>query len=245
MTTTAARTETTTTDGSRPGPHPTGRPRYDGLADWYDAEMRRLALTATAIEALTRLLGPGPGRCLDLGCGTGLALPAVAGLGWRVTGTDLSRDQLRLAGERAGGCGAALVLADAASLPFPGGAFDAVVSLFTHTDLDDPRRVAAEAARVLRPGGRLIDVGTHPCFVAPFAERPPRGPILLHPGYRARGWYGDGPGFSGGIRDRVGAHHLPLAGLVGAFLDAGLALVRLEEPGDDDYPFLLALVLER
>jgi SAM-dependent methyltransferase len=182
-----------------------------------------------------------------------VALPGLAGLGWSVTGVDHSRDQLRLARDRAtagpvrdrAAAGAGLVQADAARLPFRDGAFDAVVWLFTHTDLDHPAGVAAEAARVLRPGGRLIDLGTHPCFVTPFAERPAAGPIRLHPGYRARGWHADGPAFNGGIRDRVGVHHLPLAELVGLFLDAGLTLRRLEEPGEDDYPLLLALVLER
>jgi SAM-dependent methyltransferase len=226
-------------------PGPPAGPRYDGLADGYDAQVRGRPLTLTATGALLRLLGPGPGRCLDLACGTGLSLPGLAGLGWEVTGADLSGDQLRLARRRAAECGAALVRADAARLPFGDGSFDAVVSLFAHTDLDHPGRAAAEAARVLRPGGRLVDVGTHPCFVHPFAERPVTGPVLLHPGYRARGWHGHRPGFNAGIGPRVGVNHLPLADLVGLFLDAGLSLRRLEEPGDDDYPFLLALVLER
>jgi SAM-dependent methyltransferase len=239
----AATTATTTED--RAGHGRAGRPRYDGLADWYDAEMRRLPLTATATGALLRLLGSGPGRCLDLACGTGITLPDLAALGWDVTGADLSGDQLRIARRRAAECGATLVQADAARLPFPDGGFDAVVSLFAHTDLDDLGRAAAEGARVLRPGGRLLDVGTHPCFVQPFAERPAHGPILLHPGYRARGWHGRGPGFNAGIRPRVGVNHLPLADLVGAFLGTGLTLRRLEEPGEDEYPFLLALVLER
>jgi predicted TPR repeat methyltransferase len=59
--------------------------------------VRRLPVTTTATGALARLLGPGAGRCLDLGCGTGVAVPVLDGLGWRVVGVDLSRDQLRVA----------------------------------------------------------------------------------------------------------------------------------------------------
>jgi SAM-dependent methyltransferase len=221
------------------------RARYDGLADWYDREIRGLEVTGTALDALGRLVGAGPGTCLDLGCGTGIAIPRLLERGWRVVGADLSGDQLDVAGRRAGGPGVALVAADAAALPFPDGAFDAVVSVLTHTDLDDPEAAFAEAARVLRPGGRLSYVGTHPCFVTPFVERRPTGAHLLHPGYRRRGWHHAGPGFGQGIRPRVGVHHLPLADLIGAALGAGLRLTRLEEPGDDDYRFLIALQLTR
>jgi SAM-dependent methyltransferase len=199
--------------------------RYDGLADWYDREIGGLAVTATALATLGRLVGAGPGACLDLGCGTGIAIPGLLERGWRVVGVDLSGDQLRIAQQRAGPPGA--------------------VSVLTHTDLDDPEAAFAEAARVLRQGGRLSYVGTHPCFVTPFVERRPNGAHLLHPGYRQRGWHHAGPGFGQGIRPRVGVHHLPLADLIGVALGTGLTLTRLEEPGDDDYPFLIGLQLQR
>jgi SAM-dependent methyltransferase len=191
----------------------TSPPRYDGLADRYDREIGGLEVTTTAIDALGRLVGPGPGVCLDLGCGTGVAIPELLGRGWRVVGVDLSGDQLRLARQRAGAPGA---------------------SLLAHTDFDRPAAAFAEAARVLRRGGHLSYVGVHPCFVTPFVERHPSGARLLHPGYRRRGWHHAGPGFGRGIRPRVGVHHLPLADLIGVALGTGLRLTRLEEPGDDD-----------
>lgn len=223
----------------------TGPPRYDGLADWYDREIAGLEVTTTAVDTLGRLVGAGPGRCLDLGCGTGVAIPRLLERGWRVVGVDLSGDQLRVARRRAGRSGARLVAADAAALPFADASFDAVASLLTHTDLDRPEAAFAEAARVLRRGGRLSYVGAHPCFVTPFVERRATGAYLLHPGYRRRGWHRAGPGFGQGVRPRVGVHHLPLADLVGAALAAGLTLTRLEEPGEEDYPLLIALQLER
>lgn len=179
----------------------TSPPRYDGLADWYDREIGGLEVTTTALEVLGRLVGAGPGTCLDLGCGTGIAIPSLLERGWRVVGVDLSGDQLRIARQRAGPPGAVLVAADATALPFADCSFDAVVSVLTHTDFDDPEAAFAEAARVLRTGGRLSY--------------------------------------------RVGVHHLPLADLIGLALATGLTLTRLEEPGEDDYPFLIALQLQR
>jgi SAM-dependent methyltransferase len=49
---------------------------------------------------------------------------------------------------------------------------DLVVSEFTHTDVDDFAVLAAETRRVLRPGGRFVYVGLHPCFTGPLAEQP-------------------------------------------------------------------------
>jgi ubiquinone/menaquinone biosynthesis C-methylase UbiE len=136
---------------------------------------------------------------------------------------------------------AELVQADASDLPFPDCSFDAVVSLLTHTDFDDPTAVFAEVARVLRPGGRFVYVGTHPCFVAPSVQRGGVDPPVLHSGYRRAGWRFASPAFGEGIRPRVGVNHLPLADFLNAMLRSGLALVEFAEPGGDDYPYFLSL----
>jgi SAM-dependent methyltransferase len=216
--------------------------RYDGVADYYDEHLRAFTLDRSA--TLKNLLGPGPGRCVDLGCGGGLHFDNLLGLGWTVTGVDVSADQLRVARERAGDA-VELVQADAADLPFDDAAFDAVASVFVHTDVPDYSAVVREAARVLRPGGRFVHLGLHPCFVGPFSQyQGPTEPPLLFDGYRRTEWTNDAPGFGEGLRRIVGSHHVPLAELLNAMLAAGLRLDRFEEPGED-YPRVLAVSATR
>jgi SAM-dependent methyltransferase len=161
-------------------------------------------------------------------------------LGWEVVGVDESADQLRVARTRV--ADAELVQADATALPFDEGSFDVVAMTFVHTDVSDFPSVVAEAARVLRPSGRLVHVGAHPCFTGPFAELREEGRRLIHSGYRDTRRTTKGIGLRpGGIRSKVGMRHVPLAEFLNAFADAGLFIVNAEEPGDEDPPAFLAL----
>ncbi|MFC1419798.1 hypothetical protein [Streptacidiphilus cavernicola] len=70
----------------------------------------------------------------------------------------------------------------------------------------------------------------HPCFCGGFADRADPEAVLLRPGYldgvwTKRSWT------SQGVRDKVGATHLPLPALLNAFGAAGLALDRFTEQG--------------
>src|SRR2546426_11782617 len=154
--------------------------RYDDVAEWYERAFATSELADVPREAALRLLGDGPGRLLDVGCGTGAQTAAFAERGWSVTGVDVSAAMLRLARSR----GLEVVQADASELPFPDGSFDTVVSMWTHTDVDDFRAVVSEVARVLDRDGPFVYVGAHPCFVGPhsrFVEA--QGVPELHPGY--------------------------------------------------------------
>ena len=210
--------------------------RYDGIADWYDATCAQSSFT-TGIAV--RLLGDPHGHLLDVGCGTGAHTVAFSRHGWDVTGADLSTDQLRLARER----GVDVVQADATALPFDDASFDAVISMWTHTDIDDFGAAIGEIARVLRPGGPFVYVGGHPCFVGPHAVfAGALGVPELHGGYLRGGRYSTAPGVvPDGLRAKVGAVHRPLDELVQAFLDGGFTLERFEEAGADEYPFVVAL----
>lgn len=198
--------------------------------------MRRFAI---------EMLGPGPGVCLDFGCGTGHAIPLLRDAGWTVVGTDISTDQLEVAKEHASD--AELVRADGHDLPFGDAEFDAVISLFTHTDFDDPGTALGEAARVLKPGGRFVYLGVHPCFGNPMVARAAAQDVedavaIIRPGYPTPGWrtlpYDPD---NAQIRARVGINHVPLAMLLNTIVQHGLKLDRFEEPGGDDPPIYLAL----
>ena len=188
------------------------------------------------------LLGDGPGRLLDVGCGGGAHAVELAAHGWSVTGVDVSAAQVELARVR----GIDAVEADAAQLPFEDASFDAAVSMFTHTDVDDFAAVLREVARVLRPGGRLVYLGVHPCFVGPHAFVHDRDVPALHPGYRDTSYRTEAAGiWTEGLRAKVGASHLPLGLFLQAVIDAPLTLERFEEPEGRDYPHVVALRARR
>ena len=219
--------------------------RYDGLADEYKAFVdSSSSYYLAAADSLRRRLGPGPGRCLDLGCGGGHFLDVALHLRWKVVGVDVSEDQLRVAHDRHPDV--ELVRANAAALPFGDELFDAAFSTFTHTDFDDFAAAVAETRRVLTSGGRFVYIGNHPCFVGPTQEHVETGVPRLHPGYRRAGrWQaGDAPGAtSGGWRQRLGSFvHLPLADFLSCF--AGFTLEAVEELDDGyEYPKTIALAL--
>jgi SAM-dependent methyltransferase len=205
--------------------------RYDGHADWYDATFHSLSRRDGSAGLLAELLGPADPddpTCVDVGCGTGLHHAALVDRGHRVVGVDLSSDQLRVARTR----NRAVARADATRLPLPGGSVRAVVMTFTHTDLDDFAGAIGEAARVLKPGGRLVYLGLHPAYVGAFVDR---GDEVESRTLRLEAGYGDeslrlDPTGRFPVRSRVGAHNLTLSTLLGAFLAAeGLRIVDVVE----------------
>ncbi len=97
-------------------------------------------------------------RVLEIGCGTGDFSLHLARAGARVTGVDLSSRAVRLAQGKA--CRhdrrVSFGVADATMLPFADNSFDLVFSCECLEHVPEPRRLIAEAFRVLAPGGLLI-----------------------------------------------------------------------------------------
>ncbi len=117
----------------------------------------------------------GSERVLDVGCGPGHTALAFAARAAEVVALDLTDAMLEQGRRLAAARGLANVRferGDAASLPFPAGAFDVVTSRLSAHHYADPAAVLHEVARVLAPGGRLLLVDC----VAP--EEPARDTFL-------------------------------------------------------------------
>jgi ArsR family transcriptional regulator len=124
-------------------------------AEWYG--------TGFGASALLALLPPG-WSVADLGCGTGSLAAALAPDVARVVGVDQSADMLRAARRRTAGlANVELRRGTLESLPLDDGSFDAALLVLSLGWVADPPRALAEAARVLRPGGRLalVDAVLH------------------------------------------------------------------------------------
>ncbi|MGB7101184.1 MAG: metalloregulator ArsR/SmtB family transcription factor [Xanthobacteraceae bacterium] len=135
-------------------------------AEW--DRIRKLHVAEAAVEeAICTALDDAPMRSLlDLGTGTGRMLELFAGKIERGLGLDLSLDMLALAREhldRAGLKNCSVRYGDIYDLALPRDSFDVVIIHQVLHFLDDSGRAIREAARVLRPGGRLlvIDIAPH------------------------------------------------------------------------------------
>jgi len=134
-------------------------------AEW--DRIRRLHVADTAVESAIRTaLADKPIRSLlDLGTGTGRMLELFGADIERGLGLDLSLDMLALARarlDRAGLKHCSVRHGDIYDLALPRDSFDVVIIHQVLHFLDDSARAIAEAARVLRPGGRLLVVDFAP-----------------------------------------------------------------------------------
>ena len=165
------------------------RAAYRRWAGVYDVGFGGISSIARrrAVALVNRLPGT---DVLEMGVGTGLALPSYAPEK-RITGIDLSAEMMAVARRRIIAQGltnvAGLHEMDAEATEFPDASFDIAVAMFVASVVPDAKRLLAEMRRVVRPGGNLL-------FVNHFAaERGPRWWVewAMAPASRALGWHPD------------------------------------------------------
>jgi len=142
---------------------------FDRMADgWWDAQgvlsILRSAVNPVRLRYFKGVLADRlgvdlPGRTVvDIGCGGGCLAEEFARLGCWVTGVDPSHASLDVARRHARREGLDIAYREGAGeqLPFPDESFDLALCCDVLEHVEDPARVLAEAARVLRPGGVIL-----------------------------------------------------------------------------------------
>jgi predicted TPR repeat methyltransferase len=130
---------------------------YDAIADRF-AEWQKAIVGSTRlgrVEELLQLL-PYESDVLELGVGAGVRSTRLLAERGRLTGVDLSAEQLRRARERIPS--ARLLQADITEVELDDEAFDAVVAAYVlnHLPQDELAPLACRIARWLRPGGHFL-----------------------------------------------------------------------------------------
>lgn len=99
-------------------------------------------------------------RVLDIGCGPGIYMEIIARMGGKVSGQDISPQEVEKASKRfkEKGFDATIKVGDATRLLFEDNFFDAVFSadFFHFINYEDKNKVMSEIYRVLKPGGKVI-----------------------------------------------------------------------------------------
>ena len=137
------------------------RPAEPDYRPFPDEAGRNARQATIEIPVMVRALGlPHGGRVLEVGCGRGVALPALGRLlrPIRLAGLDRDPGFLEEARARAADAGIAaeLVPGDVRRMPFPEASFDLIVDFGTCYHIARAAEALAEIARVLAPGGLFV-----------------------------------------------------------------------------------------
>lgn len=176
---------------------------------------------------------------IELGCGTAYVSAWLARRGARPVGIDNSEAQLATAKrfQQEFGLDFPLLHGNAEAVPFPDHSFDLAISEYGASIWCDPYLWIPEAARLLRPGGRLIFLvnGALLMLCVPDAEDVPAGDRLLRPyfGMQRFEW----------ADDESVEFHLPHGEMIALLRGSGFEVEELTEIRPPDgaatrYPFV-------
>lgn len=167
---------------------------------------------------------------LDAGCGTGYLAQKLSAKGANVTGVDLSPRMIEIAQRRwpqidfrVDSCSALTTLAPAT--------FDLIVSNYVLMDVEDLPGAMAAFHRVLKPGGMVVAVFSHPCFPQEFSTDADEQGAVSYAWpfnyFEETRWLGEPWAH---FTSRFIWFHRPLSAYWQAFTQAGFAVLTLEEP---------------
>jgi len=129
---------------------------FSSAAGQWDRLREELFGPTSHLRALGALIDPGA-VVGDLGCGTGTVSEWLSLFCERVIAVDASREMLQAARENLGGRKhVQLRQGSLEKLPIENGELDIALMMLVLHHLPEPKRVLAEAARALKPGGRLL-----------------------------------------------------------------------------------------
>ena len=123
--------------------------------EYLDEQARSPFWQARKRETVEAMRLPPGGAGLDVGCGVGDEVRAIAEVAGRAVGVDSSEALIAEARSRSDH---EFLVADAQSLPFDDATFDGVRIERTLQHVEDAEKVVAEMARVTRPGGRVVAI---------------------------------------------------------------------------------------
>lgn len=181
-------------------------------------------------DAFEQFVGQGEGAGLEIGAGEGRICRVLQRLGYNMTALEPVPAFLEAA--LAENSATTYLQASATNLPLASESFDLVVLYNVLMDVDDLDISVIEAARVLKPEGRMIVGIVHPIFDVYMASK--SGETL--PSYFETHVL-DSEVAVNGLQMRFRGWTRPLSVYVSALANAGLFVSRMEEPRPDpDYP---------
>lgn len=204
-------------------------------AGWYDQVVsdNDSYQNKVILPNLIRLMEINPGeKVLDAGCGTGFFAAEFVRAGGKVIGIDIGAELLAIAQKNVPK--AEFKSGSSEALPFDKESFDKIVFVLSLQNMSDMKKAITEAARTLKPKGKMYLVLNHPAFRIPgesswgwdaekkvqyrridsyLSER--KSSIQMHPGKNPN--------------DVTYSFHVPLQYYFKLFNKNGLAVERLEE----------------
>jgi SAM-dependent methyltransferase len=185
------------------------------------------AFWAYSESFLDDIVPPKSDALLDIGCGEGRVARALAERASHVVGVD-SSPTLVLDAKEADTASTYLV-ADATALPFRNRSFDTVIAYNSLMDLNDMSQGVAEAARVLKDGGRLCICVLHPIRDAgSFATDDAESTFVISDYFETRRY--DVRFERNGLEMTFSSWRYPLSAYAEAVERAGLVIDRIKEP---------------